>query len=73
MSKPELDIAGLSVEERLSLLERLWDSLAVTPQAIPLAKAQREELDRRLDDVDAEGSVGIPWEEVLDRIRSRHR
>jgi putative addiction module component (TIGR02574 family) len=73
MSKPELDIGGLSVEERLSLLEQLWDSLAVTPEAILPTKAQREELDRRLDDLDAEGSVGIPWEEVLDRIRSHGR
>jgi putative addiction module component (TIGR02574 family) len=74
MSKPEVDIAGLSAEERLSLLERLWDSLAATPEAIPLTEPQREELDRRLDELDdAEGPVGIPWDEVLSRIRSRGR
>jgi putative addiction module component (TIGR02574 family) len=70
MSKPEVDIAGLSAEERLNLLERLWDSLAVTPESIPLTKPQREELDRRLDALDAEGPVGIPWDEVLSRIRN---
>ena len=73
MSKPELDIAALTPEERLSLLERLWDSLAATPEAIPLTEAQREELDRRLDDLEADGAVGIPWDEVLSRIRSRAR
>jgi putative addiction module component (TIGR02574 family) len=73
MSKPEVDIAGLSAEERLSLLERLWDSLAATPEAIPLTELQREELDRRLDELDAEGPVGIPWDEVLSRIRNRGR
>ena len=73
MSKPELDIAALTTEERLSLLEQLWDSLAATPEAIPLTEAQREELDRRLDDLDVEGPVGIPWDEVLSRIRSRNR
>src|SRR5438874_12131705 len=26
-------------------------------------------LDRRLDDLEAEGPVGIPWDEVLSRIR----
>lgn len=73
MSKRGLDIAGLTPEERLSLLEQLWDSLAAAPEAIPLTEAQRAELDRRLDDLDREGPVGIPWDEVLSRIRSRGR
>ena len=73
MSKPEVNIAELSAEERLSLLERLWDSLAVTPEAIPLTEPQREELDRRLDHLEVEGPVGIPWDEVLSRIRNRTR
>lgn len=45
MSKRDLDIAALTPEERLSLLEQLWDSLAATPEAIPLTEAQRAELD----------------------------
>lgn len=73
MSKPGLDIARLTAEGRLSLLEQLWDSLAAIPDAIPLTEAQRTELDRRLDELDAEGPVGIPWDEVLSRIRSRGR
>ena len=70
-SMSAIDIAKLSPEERLELLEQLWDSLSATPEAIPLTDAQRAELDRRLDDLDREGPVGIPWNEVLDRIRSR--
>ena len=66
-----IDIANLSAEERLRLLEELWDSLSATPEAVPLTNAQREELDRRLDELDRDGPVGIPWEEVLRRIRSR--
>ena len=73
MSKRDVDIASLTFEERLSLLEELWDSLAAGPEALPLTPAQRVELDRRLDDLDAEGPVGIPWDEVLSRIRSRGR
>jgi putative addiction module component (TIGR02574 family) len=73
MSKPALNIAALTPQERLSLLEQLWDSLTATPEAIPLTEAQREELDRRLDDLEVEGPVGIPWDEVLSRIRSRGR
>ena len=66
-----IDIASLSPEERLRLLDELWESLAATPEAIPLSNAQREELDRRLDELDREGPTGIPWEEVLGRIRGR--
>jgi len=71
MSKRGLDIASLTPDERLDLLEELWDSLAATPGAIPLTEAQRAELDRRLDDLEREGPVGIPWDEVLSRIRGR--
>ena len=73
MSKRGLDIASLTPEERLDLLEELWDSLAITPEAIPLTGVQRTELDRRLDDLEREGPVGIPWDEVLGRIRDRGR
>lgn len=64
-----IDIATLSREEQLVLLERLWESLSSTPEAIPLTPAQREELDRRLDELDREGPVGIPADEVLERLR----
>ena len=66
-----IDIATLSPEERLKLLEQLWDSLSSTPDAVPLTKPQQQELDRRLDELDREGPSGIPWEEVQRRISSR--
>jgi putative addiction module component (TIGR02574 family) len=64
-----VDIAKLDPKERLELLEQLWDSLS--PEAVPMTAVQTEELDRRLDELDREGPVGIPWNEVLDRIRNR--
>ena len=66
-----IDIASLSAEERLKLLEQLWDSLASTPDAVPMTQPQREELDRRLDELERQGPVGIPWEEVYRRISNR--
>jgi putative addiction module component (TIGR02574 family) len=66
-----IDIAKLSPEERLELLEKLWDSLSA--ESIPMTDAQEEELDRRLDELDREGPVGIPWNEVIERIRNRGR
>jgi putative addiction module component (TIGR02574 family) len=36
-----IDIANLSLEERLRLLDELWESLSQTAEAIPLTSAQR--------------------------------
>ena len=73
MSKPELNIDSLSPSERLRLIDELWDSLSESPEAMPLSDAQRGELDRRLDDLERSGPEGIPWEEVLQQIRTRPR
>lgn len=66
-----IDIEALSREEQLQLLEKLWDSLSSRAESIPLTSAQREELDRRLDDLEREGPTGLPAEAVLDRLRHR--
>jgi putative addiction module component (TIGR02574 family) len=71
MSVPSIDITALTPEERLDLLEQLWDSLTPTPEDVPLTKAQRAGLDRRLDELDREGPVGSSWDEMLDRVRNR--
>ena len=73
MSKPTLNIGELSPEERLRLIQELWDSLDEQPETVPLTSAQREELDRRLDDLERSGPEGIPWDQVLQQIRSRSR
>jgi putative addiction module component (TIGR02574 family) len=66
-----IDIAQLSAEEQMRLLDQLWDNLAKSPDAFPLTSTQRQELDRRLDDLDQDDPSGIPWEEVLHQIRKR--
>ena len=63
-----IDIHTLSPDQRLQLIELLWDSLSPTPEVIPFTDAQRAELDRRLDDLDREGPIGTPAEEVLNRL-----
>jgi putative addiction module component (TIGR02574 family) len=75
MSGPVVNIAELSADERLDLLEQLWDSLSKSPSEIPLTDPQKAELDRRLDELDADvadGSpLGIPWATVLEQIRTK--
>jgi putative addiction module component (TIGR02574 family) len=73
MATPQIDIGRLSLDERLRLVERLWESLAATPQSIPLTPPQRAELDRRLDSIGRDGAVGIPWDEMVTRLRTTGR
>ena len=73
MAIPALNLSSLSPEEKLRLLEEVWESLAADPAQVPLVEWQRRELDRRLDEVDREGATGIPWERVLNEIEGRSR
>ena len=69
MAKPNIDINELSPDERLDLIGDLWDSFNSKPDVLALTNAQREELDRRIDDMDRDETLGIPWQEVLNQIR----
>jgi putative addiction module component (TIGR02574 family) len=69
MSKVSLaDVLELSLPERIQLVEDIWDSIAAIPQPMPLTQAQREELDRRLEDYRQHPEDGSPWEKVKSRI-----
>jgi putative addiction module component (TIGR02574 family) len=61
----------LPIEERIRLVEDLWDSIASDQQALPLTSIQRSELDRRLDFYEADGDLGRPMTEVIADIRKR--
>ena len=73
MAKRASDFSDLSVEEKLQLIEDLWDSVADDPRAIPLTEAQAEELDRRLEAYRQDGDPGRPWREVLDELESHRK
>ena len=73
MSLPAFNLGDLSPEEKLRLIEQVWDSLAADPKDVPLGDWQVRELDRRLDDLDRDGPAGIPWEQVLREFKDRPR
>lgn len=64
VSIKSLGIDRLDVEERLALVEELWDSIAAGSAAIPLTEAQRAELDRRIAEHEANPDDVVSWEEV---------
>jgi len=64
VSIKSLGLDRLRLEERLSLVEELWDSIAADSEAVPLTGPQRVELDRRLADHEADPTDVTSWDEV---------
>ena len=67
-SLKSLGIDRLSVEERLALVEELWDSIAEDSAAAPVTDAQRAELDRRLAEHDARPDDVVSWQDIKTSI-----
>jgi len=65
-----VEILELDVEERIDLVEDIWDSIADIPERVRLADWQGEELDRRLQEYRRNPAAGSPWREVRQRITS---
>lgn len=68
----DISVFDLTPSEKLQLVEDLWDDLAASPQEIPIHDWQREELDRRKQNLANNPGSGLTWEEVQRRVRSRH-
>ena len=62
------EILSLSVEERIQLVEAVWDSIAQHPESLPVTEAQRKELDRRLADHLKDPQAARPWSQVRDSL-----
>jgi len=72
MQKPTLEeLRTLSVEDRLQLLEDVWTSLDEEHEQLPIPKWHEEELDRRLKDIDENGSQGMEWNEFYKGLREK--
>jgi putative addiction module component (TIGR02574 family) len=71
MGTPLIDIEKLDTDQRLELIEELWESLRVNPDGVPISEEQKRELDRRLDRLESDEAPGIPWEAVRERIQGR--
>ena len=68
-----LGIDRLPIEERLALVEEIWDSIAAESAAVPLTEAQRVELQKRIEEDDAHPDDLTSWEQVKASTLSRLR
>jgi putative addiction module component (TIGR02574 family) len=65
------EIRRLSVDERIRLIEEIWDGIAADAGPPPLTNAQRAEIDRRIASYRRDPSRVIPAEEVFEQLRER--
>ena len=70
---PELRAAvfALPVDEKLKLVEELWDSIH-EDELPPLTDAQFEELERRRRKLEENPETGIPGDEFFRRLQERY-
>jgi putative addiction module component (TIGR02574 family) len=62
-------ILSLDVEERLRIVQLIWDSIAASPEAVPVTAAERAELDRRIAEDDADPDDVVTWQQAKDLIK----
>jgi len=62
------ELLELPTDQRLQLVEAIWDSLVEVPEAVPISDDVREELDRRLAAYYSDPSSARPWREIKDEL-----
>ncbi len=67
------EIERLPVADRLVLVQEIWDRIVESNAVLPLTESQRDELDRRMADLEAHPEIAVPWEQVEQSLRNRAR
>ena len=64
------DILELPVQERIQLVEIIWESIAAVPHAIEVSPELKTELQARLADFEQNPEAGYSWEQVKGHLRN---
>lgn len=65
------EISSLPLEESIHIVQAIWDSIAAEQVSPDLTKARKQELDRRIDDTEANPDNVMTWDEVKVSIKGR--
>jgi putative addiction module component (TIGR02574 family) len=61
----------LSPEDRLKLIEEVWETFAAEPASFPVSSQELEELERRRNRYATDPDSLIDWEEMKLRLQRR--
>lgn len=62
---------NLNVDERIRLVQVIWDSIGAESEQLGLTEAQKQELARRLADYKANPNAVFSWEQVKAQALTR--
>ncbi len=65
------EIVSLSIEERIRLVQAIWDSIAAEQAYPDLTETQKRELDHRIDDYEINPDNVMTWEEIKGSIQGQ--
>jgi len=64
------DILEMPVQERIQLVEIIWESIAAVPHAIEVSPELKTELQSRLADFDQNPEAGYSWDQVKTHLKT---
>jgi putative addiction module component (TIGR02574 family) len=64
-------ILKLDVEERIRIVQLIWDSIADSPDAVPLSDAEKQAIEKLVAEDDADPGDVVSWPEAKASIRAR--
>ena len=65
------EIASLNIEDRILLVQAIWDSIAAEQAYPDLTEVQKRELDYRIDDYEMNPDNVLTWEEIKASIKGQ--
>ncbi|MDJ0616205.1 MAG: addiction module protein [Calothrix sp. MO_192.B10] len=63
------EITALSIEDRIRLVQAIWDSIAAEQVYPDLTEVQKRELDYRIDDYEINPDNVLTWEEIKASVK----
>jgi putative addiction module component (TIGR02574 family) len=67
------EIRTLSIDDRIRLVQAIWDSIGAEAEQLTLTEPQKQELSRRIADHKANPNAVISWEAVKAQAQARIR
>ncbi len=71
MAATNTNLRTLPIDERIQLVEDIWDSIAADQMALSITDEQKKELDRRLDAYESDNIKGREASAVIVDIKKR--
>ena len=64
------EILALPIQERIHLVELIWESVAAVPQAIEVSPEVKADLAARLAEFERDPEAGYSWDQVKEKLKT---